>query len=173
MATVSRTQQLVSWFLLTVSTLKLQHNLWLKKKNHWAAFINIPRIVSAPWNPMKAKVFLIKQTCLTYVLRLSSVLFYCWKVFFWCFSASLMSECFRSLNKTCDLANQKLTFYPSAHLFSLTLLWCYINGLWNRFKPEAFMSCKLTLIGLIFFCAPACDRILLHTKSLYGMSLLR
>lgn len=42
------------------------------------------------------------------------------------------------------------TYHPSAHLFSLKLLWCYINGLWNSFKPEAFMSCKWNLIGLNF-----------------------
>ena len=66
--------------------------------------------------------------------------------FLWCFFASLMLKYFTFLNKTCDLANQKLTSYHSAHLFSLMLLWCYITGLWTQFKPEAFMSCKLNLI---------------------------
>lgn len=72
-----------------------------------------------------------------------------WGFFSLSFFASLTSKCFRFFNKTCDLENQKLTSYRLAHLFSLMLLWCYVNGLWNQFKPEAFMSCKLNWICLI------------------------
>lgn len=84
-----------------------------------------------------------------------------------------MSKCLRFLNNTCDLAKQKLTFYSSAHLFPLMLRRCCINGLWNQFKPEAFMSCKLNLIGLNFFhITAACTNerfLLFYTKGLYGV----
>lgn len=120
---VQNASVIVSWFL--------QFKTMISDKNQLTSFINIPRSTLNHQRNMPDTCF--QTTPCTLLLKSVFRMLLCQphvKILF----------CKRLVT----------TYHPSAHLFSLMLLWCYINGLWNSFKPEAFMSCKLNLIGLNF-----------------------